>query len=356
MYLTQLRIRNFRCLESVDIAPHPGINLIVGTNASGKSSLLEAIHFLARAQSFRGTPTDRLIRQGDDELSVFGRLHSNGADQPIGVIRRERQTRIKISNEECGILQLVEILPLQIIDPQIQQLLEEGPDQRRKFLDWGVFHVEQKFYPAWLRFQRALRQRNRALRENGTPAHIAAWNNEYSESARMVDQHRREYLEALKPGLTKILEGMIGWQAVELDYHQGWPQEADLLEALDRGFLRDLELGHTQYGPHRADLRIRYAGRTARGNASRGEQKLLSAGLLLAQAQMLHERTSRQPLLLIDDLAAELDHTHRQALFSQITKLGAQCFLSFLEQGSIPAGNHPATMFHVEHGRVTPMV
>jgi DNA replication and repair protein RecF len=354
MHLTELRVRNFRCIAEADLAPGAGINLIVGDNASGKSSLLEAIYFLGRAQSFRGTPSDRLIRSGARTLSVFGRVRNGaGPETPLGVLRGDRRSRIKIGpREDAGIVELVATLPVQVIDPRLHQLLEEGPELRRRFLDWGVFHVEHGFYPAWLRYQRALRQRNRALRAAAPAAEVCAWDAELAQQAEQIDQARRRYLDALGDVLPGIMQRLFDAAAVTVDYAPGWPEEQAPAAALAGALARDRELGFTHLGPHRADLRVRLHGLQARTRASRGEQKLISAGLLLAQAELLRRQQNRRPLLLIDDLAAELDARSRARLFDAIQTLGAQAFLSFLEPGQIPAsaGGHP--MFHVEHGQV----
>jgi DNA replication and repair protein RecF len=354
MHLTELRVRNFRCLAEANLEPAPGINLIVGDNASGKSSLLEAIYFLGRAQSFRGTPSDRLIRSGERELSVFGRVRNGaGPATPLGVLRSERRSRIKIGpRADAGIIELVAALPIQVIDPRLHQLLEEGPELRRRFLDWGVFHVEQGFYPAWLRYQRALRQRNRALRAAAPAAQICAWDGELAQQAEQLDQARRRYLTALGEVLPAIMQQLFDAAAVAVEYAPGWPEAQTPAQALAQALARDRELGFTHLGPHRADLRIRLHGLQARTRASRGEQKLISAGLLLAQAELLRRQQDRRPLLLIDDLAAELDAHSRARLFSAIQALGAQAFLSFLEPGQIPTGAAGTPMFHVEHGRV----
>lgn len=354
MRLSELRIHNFRCLVAEDLKPEAGINLIVGDNASGKSSLLEAIYFLGRAQSFRGTPRDRLIRNNERELAVFGRLH-NGTSAPtaIGVQRSNRQSQIRMNAQDnTSVLELIAALPIQVIDPHLHQLLEEGPDQRRRFLDWGVFHVEQAFYPAWQRYQRALRQRNQLLRHAAPVAEVSLWDGELVQQAQILDQARRRYLEEMHNALPGIMQHLFENAEVEIEYQPGWPVEQSLEQVLVEGMGRDREQGFTQAGPHRADLKIRLHGRQARTRASRGEQKLISAGMLLAQAEIMRRHQHRHPILLIDDLAAELDARSRRQLFDAIQASGAQAFLTFLEAAQIPETQAPNAMFHVEHGRV----
>ena len=352
MHLTELRIRNFRCISSAAIEPAPALNLVTGDNASGKSSLLEAIYFLGRTQSFRGTPSDRLIRSGEPELSVFGRLREAQGETPVGVLRAGHQTRIKLGTQEgASVLELVSTLPVQVIDPRLHQLLEEGPEQRRRFLDWGVFHVEQSFYPAWLRYQRALRQRNRALRE-AKPGDAALWDRELVVQGEILDGARTRYLADIDMPLKALFAGLFENAEVGIEYQRGWPGDLSLSATLARNLDRDAEAGHTQAGPHRADLKIRLHGRQARTRASRGEQKLIAAGLLLAQARLLMNKRARRPILLIDDLAAELDAHSRARLLAATLSLGAQSFLTFLEAGQIPRAGGGIALFHVEHGRL----
>jgi DNA replication and repair protein RecF len=354
MRLSELRIHNFRCLVAEGLQPEAGINLIVGDNASGKSSLLEAIYFLGRAQSFRGTPRDRLIRTDQRELSVFGRMQ-NGSGTPttIGVLRSNRQSQIRLNAQDnTSILELIAALPIQVIDPRLHQLLEEGPDQRRRFLDWGVFHVEPAFYPAWQRYQRALRQRNQLLRHAAPATEVCLWNGELVQQALLLDRARRHYLEQMQAVLPGIMQGLFENAEVEIEYQHGWPADQPLEQVLAENLVRDREQGFTQAGPHRADLKIRLHGKQARTRASRGEQKLISAGMLLAQAEIMRRHQARHPILLIDDLAAELDARSRRQLFDAIQASGAQAFLTFLEAAQIPQTQAPKAMFHVEHGRV----
>jgi DNA replication and repair protein RecF len=168
----------------------------------------------------------------------------------------------------------------------------------------------------------------------------------------MIDGARRRYLAMLGTVLPAVVQGLFDEATVSIEYYPGWPEEQALQTTLAQGASRDRDLGYTQAGPHRADLRIRLQGWQARARASRGEQKLISAGLLLAQAELVRRHQGRHPVLLIDDLAAELDARSRHRLFDAIQRVGAQSFLSFLEPSQIPANGAISTMFHVEHGRV----
>lgn len=349
MHLSRLRVQDFRCLGYAEIEPAPGINVVTGDNGSGKSSLLEALYFLGRGRSFRRTPAARLNRRGSDGLAVYGVVNGRG----IGVTHGGNRTRIKIGPRGgASFYDLVTALPIQIIDPNLHRLLEEGPAVRRRYLDWGVFHVEHGFYPAWRRYSRALRQRNHALRSRQSIDVIQVWDAELARSALEVDALRQRYIHALKQVIPQMVERLLGEGTVTLDYHRGWPSGMEFTEALADALAKDRRGGFTHAGPHRADLRLRVGGLQARDWVSRGQQKVLSSALLLAQTAVLAEQQDIRPLLLVDDLAAELGHDYRSALFNVIESLNVQCFMTFLDAALVPKAVCPGAMFHVEHGRV----
>lgn len=340
------------------MSPGAGINIIVGDNASGKSSVLESIFFLGRARSFRRTLSDALIRDGADEFTVFARTEDRfSAPGTLGIRRRRRETLWKIDGRaDASLLDLVRRLPIQFIDPNLHQLLEEGPTHRRRFLDWGVFHVEHDFFPAWQRMQRALRQRNRALKRRATAATIRAWDHELVAQVGRVDNARRRYLADWQTNLRHFMAEVMPEVSLDVRYHPGWAADRSYFDVLAAGFDRDRELGHTQSGPHRADLKVRLEGALARERASRGQQKLITMVMLLAQAALLKQRHGYTPIILVDDLAAELAADYRSAVFRLLAAQDAQCFLTFLDIADVPDRTACSAMFHVEHGQLSRMI
>lgn len=352
MYLAKLRIANFRCLESIDLAPANGVNLIVGENASGKSSLLEAIYFLGRARSFRRAAPGRLLRRGAEQLSVFAKL-DDAASRSVGIKHEARQTRMKVDDKvDAAKYDLVSALPVQLIDPGLHRLLEEGPVERRRYLDWGVFHVEHEFFAAWRRYRRILRQRNQALRHGASRNAVTAWDAELVRCAEVLDRCRRAYIDKLQQILPPMVGAVLGDRDLQLEYHPGWPHSKPFRQALFDSLASDQRAGFTGVGPHRADLKIRLASQQARDWVSRGQQKVLSASLLVAQATLHAEHASTDPILLIDDIAAELGSHYRGELIRLIERQGLQCFITFLDSAHIPAVSSSACMFHVEHGHI----
>lgn len=167
------RASNFRCLEAAELKLSPTYNLIYGANASGKTSILEALAYLGRGKSFRGTSTANLIRHGESEFVLFAEIEQAGRSVTVGVRNSREGLQVRIGGEDDGgAAALAEALPLQVIDPEVHNLIAGGPEQRRRFLDWLAFHVEHDHLLVWRRFRRALKQRNAALKAKSSGAAI----------------------------------------------------------------------------------------------------------------------------------------------------------------------------------------
>ncbi len=350
--IRRFKVSNFRCLEAVDLELSPNFNLIHGANASGKTSLLEALAYLGRGKSFRGAATPKLIRHGTGEFVLFGETGGNGRHQRLGVRNSRDGLEVRVDGQgEGGVAALAAALPLQVIDPEVHELVAGGPEQRRRFLDWVAFHVEHDHLDTWRRFRRALKQRNAALRARSTAAAIRSWDAELAELGLRLDGQRRRALEALVEPLGEYGEALLG-TAPGFDYQQGWSRELSLKASLADGLERDLQQGATQSGPHRADLRISYDEHQARKLVSRGQQKLLASAMILAATDTAQAALERPLLLLLDDPGAELDAASLRRLLDAVFGLGCQVVATSLDRGSldVPAG---AAVFHVEHGVLT---
>ena len=296
--IRSFKASHFRCLENVELELAPNFNLVFGDNASGKTSFLEALAYLGRGKSFRGASTANLIQHGAQEFVLFGQVDNDGRHQRLGVRNSRAGLEIRVDGESGGgAAALAEALPLQVIDPEVHNLVAGGPEQRRRFLDWVGFHVEHEHLHAWRRFRRVLKQRNAALKAKSRPAAINSWNAEFVELSAALDASRRRSLEIAMDSMQGFGQELLGTD-LGFEYQQGWKQGTALDAALVDGLDRDLQLGATQHGPHRADLRIRYDERQARKLVSRGQQKLLASAMILAATETA-QTALEQPLLLL---------------------------------------------------------
>ena len=349
MPIQHFSAQGFRCLAGIELEADPGFNLIHGPNASGKTSILEAIAYLGRGKSFRGAPVTSLIRHGEKEFVLFGRVDDGGRTAKVGVRNSAEGLEVRIDGQAGGgAADLATALPLQIIDPDVHDLVAGAPDERRRYLDWIAFHVEHGYLEAWRRFRRALKQRNAALRSRQAAAMIRGWNAEFVELAQQIDAGRRLALEVAMEDLEDTGRELLGAE-VCFEYRSGWKEGADLLEALEAGLERDLQQGSTQSGPHRGDLRLVYDERQARKLVSRGQQKLLACAMIIAAAQTAQSALERPLLMLLDDPAAELDRDSLGRLMGRVRNLGCQVIATSLVPDAAIFGGEGA-MFHVEHG------
>jgi DNA replication and repair protein RecF len=352
MPIQEFSAKNFRCLEKIELQADPGFNLIYGANASGKTSILEALAYLGRGKSFRGAPTTNLIRHGERDFVLFGQVDDGGHTSKVGVRNSSEGLEVRIDgNSSGGAAELAAALPLQIIDPDVHDLVAGAPEQRRRYIDWIAFHVEHGYLDAWRRFRRALKQRNAALKSGQAAATIRGWNVEFVELSAEIDAGRRLALEVANDALEEAGMDLLGSE-VRFEYRPGWKEGAELLDALESGMDRDLQQGSTQSGPHRADLKLIYDERQARKLVSRGQQKLLACAMILAAAETAQTALERPLLLLLDDPAAELDDDSLGRLMARVANLGSQVIATSLQPEPAIFGGAGA-MFHVEHGVLT---
>jgi DNA replication and repair protein RecF len=362
MPLTRVTVTGIRNLASVTLSPSSKINVLYGSNGSGKTSFLEAIHLLGMARSFRSQRMQPVIQHDQQACTVHGVLQlETGRLTNVGVSRdMEGGLLIRVDGQAVrSAVQLATLMPLQVINPDSFRLLEGSPKNRRQYMDWGVFHVEQKFILAWQRFQQALRQRNAWLRHVKIDhSQQSVWNQEFSLASESIDAYRQAYICALKPHFEAVLGQLLQIDELSLSYYRGWERSRSLAEVLDSSLARDMSLGYTQAGPQRADLRLRIGGRNAIDVLSRGQQKQVICALKLAQGLMLTEAKRTQCIYLVDDLASELDLTNRAALCRLLESLGCQVFITCIDPkgfGSRWNQDTPVQMFHVEQGRLSPI-
>lgn len=352
MSLVSCKVTDFRCLESVELVFSDTHNLIHGPNASGKTSILEAIAYLGRARSFRGAGSRELVRHGQEEFVVIGKADIGAREVALGIRNGKNGLEVHVDGEKSSsAAPLAEALPLQVIDPDVHDLVAGGPEGRRRYLDWVAFHVERGYLDQWRRFRRALKQRNAALREGSSRRLLAGWDEELAELGEAVNSARCRMIEVLAPTVEERGEALLG-SAVGIEYQCGWPGGKPLREAISGSVERDLQLASTQCGPHRADLRLHYDERQARKLVSRGQQKLLACALVLAATEVVQTHLEKPLLLLLDDPAAELDRGSVQRLMASVEALGSQVVATTLDAEQ-PLFTQKPTLFHVEHGVVS---
>jgi DNA replication and repair protein RecF len=348
--LTAIDIENFRCIRSAHLELDPQATGIVGENGSGKTSLLESIYFLAHGRSFRTNQRDKLLPPRADYLRVVGRVQTARGELVAGIEHGEQGTRANLAGQGVsGVAEIAEILPVQVIDPGVHRLIEEGSARRRRLLDWGVFHVKHDFLGAWRRYQRALQQRNAVLRAGGDEQLLAAWEHELSSAGSHVDTLRGEYAAQLLPYFVDVADRLLGAEGARFTYRRGWAADQDLATQLIEARPRDQRLRTTTVGAHRADLSFSFEGAPARDRVSRGQQKLLAAAFILGQLAYQSAQGAPPACLMLDDPAAELDVDNLGKLLAAVARIPAQLVITSVHRSGLE-GVKLGRKFHVKQG------
>nr|VFK56884.1 MAG: DNA replication and repair protein RecF [Candidatus Kentron sp. TUN]VFK64305.1 MAG: DNA replication and repair protein RecF [Candidatus Kentron sp. TUN] len=354
MNLVEITIQNIRVIRWLRLAPSKGLNVLIGPNGSGKTSVLEGVHLLGIGRSFRGRVCRAIITQGEENCAVSGLVDKGlGKELRMGIEKGKYGSRVRVGNREVTrASELAQNLPLLVLSPDDQSLLTKGSRERQRFLDWILFHVEPSYFNLLYRYFRALRQRNFALRQMNNRNLLLAWDEELGKLGELVDKFRRKSVETLFPILCQYLSSIMEVE-VAMKYTSGWNVEQPLTDILRQRVKADEKLGYTFQGPHRGDLCFTVQGIPAYQRLSRGETKQLILALVLAQARCLYEQTGVIPVLLLDELTAELDKPSLYRVSQALMALQAQVFVTMVsEQMLNDMVWCKGKMFHVEHGTV----
>ena len=354
MAISQLSLTDFRNLKSTTLDFDRGFNLISGDNGSGKTSLLEAIYVLCQAQSFRTHQLKQCINHDKSGFLLFGRFDGFKA----GLSRNQDKLEIRIDGETIKRRsELVKKLPIQIVNADSFVLIEGSPAKRRAFLDWCLFHVEPAYAENWRRFQHALKQRNRLLKTKQDLKQLDYWDQYLLEPSNELNVMRKQYSEKLQFVIRDCFEEILEGIPLAIDYQQGWPDDMDLSQSLERSRERDLRLGFTGPGIHRDDLELTSDGIKVGEVLSRGQSKRVCLVLLLAVLKLVSDVSQGPVILLIDDLHSELDQHAQKLIYRQLLQMDLQLFISNIEQ-VVPDAieTKEFKMFHVEHGIIRPRI
>lgn len=361
MRIDRLTVSRVRNISNSRLEFQPRINLFYGQNGAGKTGLLEALHLLSDARTFRHNEIRPLIQDRQADAVVHGVLldETRGQSFTVGVSKaRGGETRIRFQqSEDISAVALARKVPLLALVDQGEDLSRGGSRARRRVLDWGLFHVEQRFYPAWQRMRVAVRQRNQLLRRgNMGRSELPAWNLQLCATAQELDEIRQTYCQRLQELAEEQWRSFLGNDLdLRICYERGWDAERDLAVVLQDMEERDLAHGYTTVGPHRADLRVSSSLGDPVRTLSRGQLKMTFWGLRIAQLRLHNELSQENSICLVDDLPAELDRQNQEKLLAALWDTGSQLFVTALEPDlPMPFGvvSGEVGMFHVEQGVV----
>jgi DNA replication and repair protein RecF len=350
--ITQLTVSNLRNITELSLQPISGINLILGENGSGKTSLLEAIHLLAMGRSFRTRSLKNAIQFEQQQLQITAKT---SADIPVG-LQYDKSTGLKIRLNRAPLKRLSELatqLPLQFVPANCHQFFEKGPRYRRQLLDWGLFHVEPSFNFHWQSYKKILQQRNAALRQHKPAGEIQLWDAHLADHGETITALRYQQLEKILQQFSVLFSRLcpeFTSAIFTLKYRNGWLKNLSLSEALSGAITRDQQLGYTRSGSHAADWSFRINDADPIEMFSRGQQKLFFLALCMVQAKMAENSNRDRSILLLDDISSELDQKHQQNVMDELARLPVQTFVTATNFGF--NNSEKIKTFHVEQGQI----
>lgn len=370
MEVRKLNISGFRNIENIAVNPCPGVNILFGDNAQGKTNFLESIWLFTGSRSFRGAKDDGLVRIGSQtgflKMDFFSSERENGAELRIDQSRHAALNGVKLESPSklAGEFRCV------IFSPEHLGLIKEGPQIRRKFLDGAICQLWPKHAALSANYSRALANRNALLKD--VPRHsdlldtIEIWDDRLASFGSQIVFARMRYLSGLLPIAVRIYDGISnGNESLSFSYRSGsgesYPFQKDdrtrslseircfLAEKFFQNRQADIESGFTRDGPHRDDLEIGIGGLSAKLFASQGQQRSAVLALKLAEAALIQEKTGEPPILLLDDVMSELDKKRQDYLLNHI--VGWQVFITCCDP-SVFSELVNGRIFEIENGKI----
>ena len=309
---------------------------------------------MGRGKSFRENQTRHLIAHDQPYLRLIARIEKNGEEHLLGIEKSAREHRLRLDGQNLkNLAALAALTPVQILNSDNFAHIDQGPEHRRRYLDYGLYYHDPAFLPAWQRYNYALKNRNAALRQNWRAADLAPWNHILGETGTQIDTLRRAYLEKLEDTLNTYHAELGGYERIHIHYQRGWPVGQPLAALLDANNERDALLKHTRDGIHRADLRYHADGRDIAHHYSRGQQKTLICALILAQTRLITADSGTAPIILIDDIAAELDRARQEKLLQFLADSDSQLYITHIDGDlELPPALADHQRLHIEAGHI----
>lgn len=333
MLLTEVECRHFRCLQACRFLPQPGLNVVRGDNAQGKTTLLEAILFAATTRSHRTSDDRELASYGQDAFHLKVSAQRQDRDVLIECHWYQGIKRFKVNGvPQTRLSDILGRLHVVMFSPEDTRLVQGGAGARRRFLDMEISQVDPSYLQALQHYRQALRQRNELLRAPAPdPALLSLWDRQLAEQGALIVAARASFIEQLSR-LAGVAYGQLARdEPLRLAYRPDIPPDHDFEKTFARQQASDIRRKLTQRGPHRDDLEFLIDERPARSHASQGQQKSAALALKLAELELVGERVGERPVLLLDEVLAELDEQRSRRLFEAVDA-SVQCIATTTEQ------------------------
>lgn len=360
MIVDRLALLDFRNYRDTTFELHPGVTAVLGDNGQGKTNLAEALAYLSTLSSFRGAPTEALVRAGAEQAVIRAELHDE--DERTSLVEAEITTvgrnRVQVNKQRLPrIRDLLGVVRVSVFAPDDLVFVKGGPGDRRRLLDDALVALATKYDALRLELDRIVRQRNTLLKQSASTrggrsvdaevlATLDVWDARLAEVGERFGVARATLVDRCGPMVAEAYEQLAGRPTpVELVYEPPW-RSSGLAAALEASRDDDLRRGVSTVGPHRDDVVFRVDGLPARTHSSQGEQRTLALALRLAIHRLVAERTGSTPVLVLDDVLSELDPGRAAALLDHLP-VGQIVITS---AAALPDAARPDTVLRIRDG------
>lgn len=329
MDLIELTCENFRCLSELSFLPVPGANILQGDNAQGKTSILEAVQYLATSKSHRTNMEGELVRRSEAGFKLKALVRRRDRDVSLEAVWWQGSKRIRVNGvNQLRVSDLLGKINVVFFSPEDVGLVRGSASQRRTFLDMELSQLSPRYLHALQQYRAVVRQRNEILRHpRPDVTMLDVWDEQLAAHGTVLMEERRQFIEALAPNAAAAYASIAGQEPMMLTYRPDVRDSTPFLDVLAASRENDLRQGVTTRGPHRDDLLFAVDEKAARPFASQGQQRTAALALKLAELELIRARVGEYPILLLDDVFSELDANRSRRLVESLPT-GVQCIMT----------------------------
>ncbi len=333
MYIKNIKIKDFRNYNELDLDFNSKVNFILGQNAQGKTNLLESIYITSIGKSFRTSRDTEMICFGKDFARVYCEISRNDIDGSVEIIiDRAGKKFVKLDGVKIKrASELLKNVYIVIFSPEDLKIVKDEPEKRRKFIDRELCQIKPSYYDSLSNYKKVLLQRNTYLKEETVdPSILDIWDMQLAEYGKRVMRHRSEFIEKLD-FISSEIHGKItdGRENLSIKYAPNVDFKDDLYEILKKSCDNDMRQRTTTRGPHKDDLEFFIDSINVRSFGSQGQQRTCALSLKLAEIKIIEDETGEKPVLLLDDVMSELDSMRQKFLIKSLEDI--QLFITTTE-------------------------
>tara|TARA_Y100000741_G_scaffold243247_1_gene186514 strand:- start:6795 stop:7850 length:1056 start_codon:yes stop_codon:yes gene_type:complete len=316
--------------------PAPHVNVIVGENNAGKTTMLEGIYYCSSLKSFRSCSTDNLIMLSEKKLQLSLKSTKINENNLISIEKKLNSVNsAKINDKKATVKDIMLATPVIALTFGTENAVTQSADYRRGLLDWGAFHVEPSYLSLYKQYMKMLKQRNNLLKSTPTDS-LQFWTEKLAATGSQLDDKRRQYFTLLSEQYSNYINLIESYSDDVYDdikntlisYYKGWDSELGLAEALSNSFTKDSAIKYTSVGPHRGDILLTKDNREIKSISSMSTQIILSLLIVLSQSEVFHVKHGFRPIILIDDILFGIDDKNLKLVINLLLDSKAQSFVS----------------------------